>query len=287
MARSIRAAGGRRGHRVHNAYGYGLFTGGLGAHYGIERLGATAIPISGGMTPRQVQLIMDFEPDVIMVTPSYLLTVIDEFERQGIDPRSTSLKVGIFGAEPWTEQMRTRDRGPHGHPCRRHLRAVRGDGPWRLPGVRRDQGRPAHLGGPLPPRGGRPDRRHTAARRRAGRAAVHLAHQGGAADHPVPHPRPHHPAARHRAARHAAHGQDHRPQRRHDHPARGERLPDPDRGDRAPHARAGPALPDRAHHRGQARRTRRARRGTARHPARPQVRRGPRGGTRRSRKPSG
>ena len=107
MARSIRAAGGRRGHRVHNAYGYGLFTGGLGAHYGIERLGATAIPISGGMTPRQVQLIMDFEPDVIMVTPSYLLTVIDEFERQGIDPRSTSLKVGIFGAEPWTEQMRT------------------------------------------------------------------------------------------------------------------------------------------------------------------------------------
>ena len=88
------------------AAGYGLFTGGLGAHYGIERLGATAIPISGGMTPRQVQLIMDFEPDVIMVTPSYLLTIIDEFERQGIDPRSSTLKVGIFGAEPWTEQMR-------------------------------------------------------------------------------------------------------------------------------------------------------------------------------------
>lgn len=106
MARSIRAAGGRPGHKVHNAYGYGLFTGGLGAHYGIEKLGATAIPISGGMTPRQVQLIVDFEPDVIMVTPSYLLTVIDEFERQGIDPRSSSLKVGIFGAEPWTEQMR-------------------------------------------------------------------------------------------------------------------------------------------------------------------------------------
>ncbi|GAA2566380.1 phenylacetate--CoA ligase PaaK [Pseudonocardia hydrocarbonoxydans] len=106
IARSIRAAGGRPGQRVHNAYGYGLFTGGLGAHYGIERLGATAIPISGGMTPRQVQLIMDFEPDVIMVTPSYLLTIIDEFERQGIDPRSSTLKVGIFGAEPWTEQMR-------------------------------------------------------------------------------------------------------------------------------------------------------------------------------------
>ncbi len=106
MARSIRAAGGRPGHKVHNAYGYGLFTGGLGAHYGIEKLGATAIPISGGMTPRQVQLIVDFEPDVIMVTPSYLLTVIDEFERQGLDPRASSLKVGIFGAEPWTEQMR-------------------------------------------------------------------------------------------------------------------------------------------------------------------------------------
>jgi phenylacetate-CoA ligase len=106
VARSIRAAGGRPGDRVHNAYGYGLFTGGLGAHYGIEKLGATAIPISGGMTPRQVQLIGDFEPDLIMATPSYMLTIIDEFERQGIDPRTTSLRVGIFGAEPWTEQMR-------------------------------------------------------------------------------------------------------------------------------------------------------------------------------------
>ncbi|HTK67011.1 MAG TPA: phenylacetate--CoA ligase PaaK [Pseudonocardia sp.] len=106
VARSIRAAGGRPGDKVHNAYGYGLFTGGLGAHYGIEKLGATAIPISGGMTPRQVQLIQDFRPDLIMVTPTYMLAVIDEFERQGIDPRSSSLRVGIFGAEPWTEQMR-------------------------------------------------------------------------------------------------------------------------------------------------------------------------------------
>ncbi|MCF7548258.1 phenylacetate--CoA ligase PaaK [Pseudonocardia sp. WMMC193] len=106
IARSIRAAGGRPGHKVHNAYGYGLFTGGLGAHYGIERLGATAIPVSGGMTPRQVQLITDFLPDVIMLTPSYMLTLLDEFERQGLDPRATSLRVGIFGAEPWTEQMR-------------------------------------------------------------------------------------------------------------------------------------------------------------------------------------
>jgi phenylacetate-CoA ligase len=106
VARSIRAAGGRPGDKVHNAYGYGLFTGGLGAHYGIEKLGAMAIPISGGMTPRQVQLIQDFEPDLIMVTPTYMLTIIDEFERQGIDARSTSLRIGIFGAEPWTEQMR-------------------------------------------------------------------------------------------------------------------------------------------------------------------------------------
>jgi phenylacetate-CoA ligase len=107
MARSIRAAGGRPGQLLHNAYGYGLFTGGLGAHYGAEKLGCTVVPVSGGMTPRQVQLIQDFRPEVIMLTPSYMLTIIDEFEKQGIDPRSTSLKVGIFGAEPWTEQMRS------------------------------------------------------------------------------------------------------------------------------------------------------------------------------------
>ncbi|MEV5536597.1 phenylacetate--CoA ligase PaaK [Saccharopolyspora shandongensis] len=106
VARSIRAAGGRPGHKVHVAYGYGLFTGGLGAHYGAERLGCTVIPASGGMTARQVQIIQDFKPEIIMVTPSYLLTLVDEFERQGIDPRSTSLRIGIFGAEPWTEQMR-------------------------------------------------------------------------------------------------------------------------------------------------------------------------------------
>jgi phenylacetate-CoA ligase len=106
MARSIYAAGGRPGHKVHIAYGYGLFTGGLGAHYGAEKLGCTVIPASGGMTSRQVQIITDFRPEIIMVTPSYMLTLLDEFERQGVDPRSSSLKVGIFGAEPWTEQMR-------------------------------------------------------------------------------------------------------------------------------------------------------------------------------------
>ncbi|HEX5598387.1 MAG TPA: phenylacetate--CoA ligase PaaK [Micromonosporaceae bacterium] len=106
MARSIRAAGGRPSDRVHVAYGYGLFTGGLGAHYGAEELGCTVIPVSGGMTERQAMLIRDFEPDVIMVTPTYLLAIVDELERQGIDPRATSLKVAILGAEPWTEDMR-------------------------------------------------------------------------------------------------------------------------------------------------------------------------------------
>ncbi|GGQ61767.1 phenylacetate--CoA ligase PaaK [Couchioplanes azureus] len=107
MARSIRAAGGRPGDRVHVAYGYGLFTGGLGAHYGAEELGCTVVPVSGGMTERQVMLIRDLEPDVIMVTPSYMLAIVDEMRRQGVDPRSTSLAVGIFGAEPWTEELRT------------------------------------------------------------------------------------------------------------------------------------------------------------------------------------
>ena len=106
VARSIRASGGRTGDKVHVAYGYGLFTGGLGAHYGAERLGCTVIPVSGGMTERQVSLICDFRPDVIMVTPSYMLAILDEFKAKGLDPRDTSLKVGIFGAEPWTNSMR-------------------------------------------------------------------------------------------------------------------------------------------------------------------------------------
>src|SRR5687768_17754856 len=106
VARSIRAAGGAPGMKVHVAYGYGLFTGGLGAHYGAEALGCTVIPVSGGQTERQVQLIADFEPEVIMVTPSYALAILDEFRRQGLDPRASSLRYGIFGAEPWTEAMR-------------------------------------------------------------------------------------------------------------------------------------------------------------------------------------
>ena len=106
MARSIRAAGGRPGDVCHVAYGYGLFTGGLGAHYGAERLGCTVVPVSGGMTERQVQLILDFEPRIIMVTPSYFLAILDELEAEGVDPRTTSLEIGIFGAEPWTDEMR-------------------------------------------------------------------------------------------------------------------------------------------------------------------------------------
>jgi len=106
VARSIHAAGGRAGMKVHVAYGYGLFTGGLGAHYGAEALGCTVIPVSGGQTERQVQLILDFRPEIIMVTPSYMLAILDEFVRRGVDPRSTSLKIGMFGAEPWSEGIR-------------------------------------------------------------------------------------------------------------------------------------------------------------------------------------
>jgi phenylacetate-CoA ligase len=106
VARSIRASGGRPGDIVHVAYGYGLFTGGLGAHYGAERLGCTVVPVSGGQTEKQVQLIHDFRPDIIMVTPSYMLALIDEMERQGMNPSQCSLQVGIFGAEPWTQAMR-------------------------------------------------------------------------------------------------------------------------------------------------------------------------------------
>jgi phenylacetate-CoA ligase len=114
VARSIRAAGGRAGDIVHVAYGYGLFTGGLGAHYGAERLGCTVIPMSGGQTEKQVQLITDFRPDIIMVTPSYMQVIVEEFVRQGMDPREMSIKVGIFGAEPWTEAMRREIEGKAG-----------------------------------------------------------------------------------------------------------------------------------------------------------------------------
>ncbi len=114
VARSIRAAGGRPGDMVHVAYGYGLFTGGLGAHYGAERAGCTVVPMSGGQTEKQVQLIQDFRPDIIMVTPSYMQVIVEEMQRQGMDPRDSSLRIGIFGAEPWTEAMRREIEGKAG-----------------------------------------------------------------------------------------------------------------------------------------------------------------------------
>ncbi len=165
VARSIRAAGGRPGQKIHVAYGYGLFTGGLGAHYGAERLGCTVIPASGGMTARQVRLIQDFRPDIIMVTPSYMLTILDEFERQGVDPRTTSLKAGdLRGGRAVDRGDAARDRGAVRDRRGRHLRPVRGDGPGCGAGVRGDEGRAAHLGGPLLSGSGRPVHRRGAAR---------------------------------------------------------------------------------------------------------------------------
>ena len=142
MARSIYAAGGRPGDLVHVAYGYGLFTGGLGAHYGAERLGCTVVPVSGGMTPRQVQLIVDFEPRVIMVTPSYFLAILDEMEAQGVDPRSTSPGDRHLRGRAVDRRDAPRGRAAQRHQGRRHLRAVRGDGPGRLAGG----GRPPRTG---------------------------------------------------------------------------------------------------------------------------------------------
>ena len=245
MARSIRAAGARPGDKVHVAYGYGLFTGGLGAHYGAERLGLAVIPLGGGMTERQVQLIPDFKPDIIMVTPSYMLAIADEMQRQGLDPRNSSLRVGIFGAEPWTNELRRSIEAETLARSARPLRAVGGHRPGRGAGMHRDQGRPHLLGGPLLSRDRRPGERRAAARRREGRAGPHLAHQGSAAGDPLPHARPDAPAARHRA-QHAPHGEDHRPLRRHaDHPRR-QRVPFADRGADPQAAGLEPALRARA-----------------------------------------
>jgi phenylacetate-CoA ligase len=171
VARSIRAAGGHRGDIVHIAYGYGLFTGGLGAHYGAELMGCTVVPISGGQTQRQVQLICDFRPDIIMVTPSYMLAIVEEFLRQGLDPAATSLRTGIFGAEPWTEALRAQIESRAG------LQAldIYGLSEVMGPGVASECIETKDRGG--------------VARGRAGRAGAHFAHQGSPAGDPLPHPR--------------------------------------------------------------------------------------------------
>ena len=189
MARSIRAAGGRSTDKVHVAYGYGLFTGGLGFHYGAEYLGAAVIPVGGGFTERQVQLIDDFKPDIIMVTPSYMLAIADEFERQGFRPSDSSLRIGMFGAEPWTDSMRTEIER------RMDLQALDHYGLSEVigPGVAQEC---------LDSRGGLtiwedhffpeiidPDSGKPAARRRAGRTGPHLADQRSDAGDPLSHAR--------------------------------------------------------------------------------------------------
>ncbi len=228
MARSLFAGGARPGDIIHNAYGYGLFTGGLGAHYGAERLGCTVVPMSGGFGERQVQLIREFGARVVLMTPSYMLAIADEFERQGIDPRDTAMRIGIFGAEPWTEGMRAEIErrlgidavdiyglsevmGP-GVACE-FVEAKDGPTIWE------DHFYP-EIVDPRPAAGGR---------RRAGRAGVHDAHERGDARRALPDARPD-AADAGLGDGDAAHGQDHWAQRRHADRARRQSLPEPGRG---------------------------------------------------------
>jgi hypothetical protein len=265
VARSIRASGGLPGDLLHVAYGYGLFTGGLGAHYGGEALGCTVIPMSGGQTEKQVQLILDFKPQLIMVTPSYMLAIADEFEKQGHDPRKASLLVGIHGAEPWTDQMRKEIE------ARFAMDAVD------IYGLSEDQGRSDDLGGPFPAGDRRPGHDRTDGRRKHGRVGVHHAHQGSAAGDPLSHARPDRAVAGH-GAQHAPDGPHHRPIGRHDDRARGERVPHPDRGVDPQAAGAVAALRTRAAPRRAARHARHRRRAQARARRRPRrPRRGGRG----------
>ena len=228
-ARSIYASGGRPGMKIHNAYGYGLFTGGLGVHYGAEKLGCVTIPVSGGMTERQVKLIVDFAPDLITVTPSYMLAILDEFRAQGVDPRACSLKIGIFGAEPWTNAMRAEIEDAFDM----HAVDIYGLSEVMGPGVANecvetkdglhiweDHFYPEVIDpatGAVLPEG------------RGGRTRVHLAHQGGDAGGALSHARSHAADARH-GALDAPHGEDHRAHRRHDDRARRQRVSDADRG---------------------------------------------------------
>jgi phenylacetate-CoA ligase len=215
MARSLRAAGGRSGMIIHNAYGYGLFTGGLGVHYGAERLGCTVVPVSGGMTERQVQLINDFRPDIITVTPSYMLAILDEFRRQRLDPRKSSLRFGIFGAEPWTNAMRAEIE----HAFDMDATDIYGLSEVIGPGVAQEcveSKDGLHIWEDHFAR--RIDRnRRGAARRRKGRAGVHLAHQGSLSGDPLSHPRSDAAAAWHRAPLDATDGKSLAAPDEHDH----------------------------------------------------------------------
>ena len=242
MARTIRAAGGRKGMMAHIAYGYGLFTGGLGYHYGAERLGCTVVPISGGMTERQVQLISDFAPDILMATPSYALCLVDEFRAQGLDPRRSSLKLGSFGAEPWTNAMRDELEEAF------DIDALDSYGLSEVigPGVAgecvetkdglhiwEDHFYPEIIDpatGAVLPDG------------EIGELVLHLADQGGDAGDPLPHRRSDPIAARHRALD-AADRKNIRPDRRHDDRARRQCVSDPDRRAHARRSRPFRALP--------------------------------------------
>ena len=211
VARSIRAAGGNHKDKIHVAYGYGLFTGGLGAHYGGELMGCTMIPMSGGQTEKQALLIRDFDPDIIMVTPSYMLNIADELERQGVNCRKLRLRVGIFGAEPWTDSMRANLEQ------RLDIDAVDIYGLSEVmgPGVAQEcvetKDGPHHLGGPLLPGNHRPADGRGIAGWRGGRTGVYQSYQGGPTRDSLPDAGPDTAVAGNRA-HHAPHGKGNRPQ---------------------------------------------------------------------------
>ena len=195
MARSLYAGGARPGDIIHNAYGYGLFTGGLGAHYGAERLGCTVVPMSGGFGERQVQLIREFGARVVLMTPSYMLAIADEFERQGVDPRDTAMRIGIFGAEPWTEGMRAEIERRLGIDAVDLYGLSEVMGPGVACEFVETKDGPTIWEDHFYPEIVDPEIGAAGARRRAGRAGLHVAHQGGDAGHPLPHARPHAPDA--------------------------------------------------------------------------------------------
>ena len=229
VARTLRAAGGRKGMMAHNSYGYGLFTGGLGYHYGAERLGCTLVPVSGGMTERQVQLINDFAPDILMATPSYALCLVDEFRAQGLDPRRSSLKLGSFGAEPWTNAMRNELEEAFDMDALDSYGLSEVIGPG-VAGECVETKDGLHIWEDhFYPEIVDPCDRRGLARRRLRRDRVHLAHQGSDAGGPLPDWRFDPTSAWHRALD-AADGKNFGPNGRHDDRARRQCVSNSDRG---------------------------------------------------------